>query len=274
MRGLLPMLRSLLLKKQDDKLESPDFESELEFWSTYLAARPDGISNAAYRESAFPAQLLPYLHDMRSRGGNIKLLEVGAGPVSLLSWGAEQCLFEMTAIDPLADAYARILADNHISYPVKPVSGSGEKLLDIFAERSFDVVYSSNALDHAISPHQSLQNISRVVKEGGLVCLEGFCREGTNAGWEGLHQHDLVPQNGQLLHFNRQGHCTNLTGTLDFKCLSQKIGPFSDRGIQSFGYEPGENGFICGWYYFDWYTMIFRAQPSPWNNRRSEPASS
>src|SRR6266446_467777 len=49
----------------------------------------------------------------------------------------------------------------------------------------------SNPLDHVASPKQCIENIRRVMKPGGFVYLEGFCREGTNAKWSGLHQHDL-----------------------------------------------------------------------------------
>jgi SAM-dependent methyltransferase len=129
--------------------------------------------------------------------------------------------------------------------------------MDYFARGSFDMVYSSNALDHVMSPQKCLENIGLVIRRDGIVCLEGFCREGTNAQWVGLHQHDLVPDKGHLLHFDRRGKRTNLTENLKLNCVYQKIGPFHERGIEAFGYEPEEAEVISDWHYRDWYTMIF-----------------
>jgi SAM-dependent methyltransferase len=230
----------------------PGFASEIEFWDSYLASHPPGISDAALKAAAFPAALTSRLPDTR---GVPRVLELGPGPVSLLAWGVEQCRFDLLAVDPLATQYARMLRRYGLAYPVRPVPGSGEWLRRVAADGSFDAAYSSNALDHARSPQECLRNLVRAMKRGGSIVLEGFCREGTNSGWEGLHRHDLVPDGGHLLHYDRRGRCTNLTAGLGVRCLSQTVVPFHERGIRSFGYEAEEDGVELEFVHFDWYTM-------------------
>ena len=238
------------------------FESEVAFWDDYLAARPRGIADRAERERAFPRELRAYLESERARtGGKPAIIEVGPGPVSLLAWGVEARLMDLAAVDPLADAYAAMLERYGIAYPVRPQAGCGEDLLEGFAPGSFDAAYASNSLDHTRAPRRVLENLRALVRPGGRIVLEGFRREGTNAGWEGLHQHDLVPCEGQLLHFDRERRLTNLTKGLGLRCLVERVTPFEERGIDSFGYESDRDGTVEGWYYFDWFTLVYEVPP-------------
>lgn len=235
------------------------FAHEIGWWDDYLVQRPPAISDSDRRRSAFPPELARFVDEMQVHAARrIKLLEVGSGPVSLLAWGVDQGLFDMIAVDPLAEHYRKMLTKYGLQYPVVPMEGHGEKLTEMFAEGTFDVVYSSNALDHAIAPEQCLREIYSVVRDGGIVYLEGYCHEGSNEDWIGLHQHDLVPEDGHLVHFDREGVRTNLTAALQLKCVYQRVVPFSERGIDTFGYEWEENGAVMNWYYADWYTMAFQ----------------
>ncbi|MDH3310517.1 MAG: class I SAM-dependent methyltransferase [Gammaproteobacteria bacterium] len=241
-------------------LEKPDYQNEIDFWQETLASRPASISDPAHREAAFPEYLKLYIHELKKiRDTSLKLLEIGPGPVSLLSAGVDQGLFEITAIDPLADIYKKIMQQNNLTYPVKPVKGYGERLLKYFEKDSFDIVYSSNALDHTISPRECMVQMSQVVTQGGVIFLEGFLREGSNAAWNGLHQHDLFPENGHLIHCNRAGKRADLASSLPLQCIYEKIMLFKDRSINAFGYEvplgldPRDN-----WQFRDWYVIVFR----------------
>lgn len=60
-----------------------------------------------------------------------------------------------------------MLARIKITPPVKTIYGEAEKLSKQFTINSFDIVYSSNALDHTCDPFRSLQEMIKVVKEGG-----------------------------------------------------------------------------------------------------------
>jgi SAM-dependent methyltransferase len=235
-----------------------DLPSEIQWWDEYLRSRP-AICDLVLQQKAFPPQLLCIGEQLKAQGTDgVRLLEVGSGPVSLLAWGVQKHLFDLKAVDPLAAEYQQLLGKYGFDYPVKPIKGYAENLLAIFPERSFDVAYSSNALDHVLSPRKCIENICSVVKPGGFICLEGFCREGTNAKWVGLHQHDLLVENGHLLHFNKRGDRAVLTENMRLKCTHENIMPFADRTIESFGYESTVPGVVSDWHYRDWYTIVFR----------------
>jgi len=58
----------------------------------------------------------------------------------------------------------------------------------------------------------------QVLRPGGFLLLEGLVREGTAENWNGLHQHDRLPEQGRLLHFDRAGRRTELIADLPLVC--------------------------------------------------------
>ena len=147
--------------------EDRDYDSEISFWRDYLVA-PTGIFDSESRRVAFPRFLLPFLQQLNgAAGGPPRLLELGSGPVSLLAWGVDEAAVEMTAVDPLARTYEEMMKSYDYDYPVRPVEGYGEKLLDRFNRDEFDVAYTSNALDHTASPLACMKNLADVVRPGG-----------------------------------------------------------------------------------------------------------
>lgn len=235
--------------------------SELRFWDEYLAARPPCVTSPELRMRAFPPALHDCLQDLRRDGPALRVLELGSGPVSLLGSGVDQGWFELVAVDPLASEYAAMMERHGLAFPVRPVAGEGEALLEVVSERSFDIAYSSNAIDHAANPLACVRNLARAVRPAGRLVLEGFCREGSNARWEGLHQHDLVAEDGHLVHYDRRGRRSEITAGLDLVRLSARVGPFREKGVRWFGYEPEtSSGGTCGWFDFDWYTLVFEVR--------------
>jgi SAM-dependent methyltransferase len=233
------------------------FEEELAFWRTYLLDHGREACDRTRWEAVFPSPLLGHVERLRAqRARSPKLLEVGSGPVSLLAWGVDQGLFELTAIDPLAREYARLTRELPCSYPVTPTLGFGEDLLTRFSPSTFDLAYSGNALDHASSPRRCMEELTQVVDDGGIIYCEGFVREGTNAGWQGLHRHDLVPEGGHLVRYGRDGQRSAVSEGLPLELLAQSVHTLGDRGLKSHGYEwdPGSER---DWRLDDWYTLVF-----------------
>ena len=233
------------------------YHDELGFWRTQLAEHGRATCDRGRWEAAFPTGLVPYVDLVRNRHGRTpRLLELGSGPVSLLAWGVEQGLFDLTAVDPLAGEYERLMRQNGCMYPVKPVEGFGENLTGLFAPSTFDIAYASNALDHTASPRRCLEELTRVVGDGGVMYFEGFVREGTNAGWQGLHQHDLVPEDGHLVDYARDGSRTVLTEALGLERVHESVQTLGDRALASHGYEWDESS-DRDWRLDNWYTMVF-----------------
>ena len=198
---------------------------EISFWEKYLKVGKrhswmEDLIEPQTRRKQFPELLLPYIEEVRAKKGHVKMLDVGCGPLSPLAWGVEQKLFDLTAIDPLAEEYVSLLNKNKISYPVKPIKCTAEEMLDLFNKESFDIVYSRNALDHAADVKKCIQNIYEVLNKDGIFLLEGFVREGTHLNWIGLHQHDLVPENDGLFCYEKNKKPINVS--MGYDCLLKK----------------------------------------------------
>jgi SAM-dependent methyltransferase len=240
----------------------PDYLDEINFWAEILRQRPPCFSNRAVREAAFPRELRRLCQELRHDSDRpLQLLEVGSGPVSILAAGVDEGLFNVVAVDPLARVYRELLILNDLRYPIQPVPGSGEILQTQFQSESFDMVYSSNALDHTRSPLRRLEQICEVLRPGGFLLLEGFSCEGSNEGWAGLHQHDIFPEDGHLVHCDRAGRRTVLSAHLPLSPVSERICEFRERDIQTFGYELPANispDSPSSWLGRQWYTVLFR----------------
>lgn len=91
-----------------------------------------------------------------------KILDVGCGISTVLHWVNG----ERYGIDPLADEYLKIY-----SYPdgIKVTKGSGESIP--FIDKYFDVVFSTNALDHCSNPMKLLDEVWRVLSDTGYFIL-------------------------------------------------------------------------------------------------------
>lgn len=242
----------------------PEYSSEITYWRRNLKRRSPSLFDHQARAAAFPQELRQCISDLRRESGRTpELLEVGSGPVSILAAGAEQKLCAIVAVDPLATIYRDLLRLSDIAYPIEPIPGNGESLIRQFSCESFDIVYSSNALDHARSPRQCLEQICGVLRPGGFLLLEGFEREGSHGHWTGLHQHDLFVEGEVLVHMDRTGRRTDLTAEMPLTCISKRICAFKDRNIQSFGYElPANLNPMApeSWLHRAWYTILFRRE--------------
>jgi SAM-dependent methyltransferase len=240
----------------------PDFLDELNYWEGILSQRPSCLFDRQIREAAFPSDLRSCAAELRRDDLRIpRLLEVGSGPVSFLASGIDEGLLTVVAVDPLARPYRALLRLYDLPYPIQPLPGRGELLVKQFTPASFDIVYSSNALDHSISPRRCIEQMCQVLRSGGFLLLEGFVREGSQGNWIGLHQHDLFTEQGCLIHVDHAGQRTNLTADQPLTCMSERVCQFKDRTILAFGYEiPADMPLDArgDWRLRDWYALLFR----------------
>ena len=94
----------------------------------------------------------------------INVLDIGCGPRGSLEWAEKAA--QRTGLDPLAEKYLKLHKSSHRMQYVK---GGSESIP--FDSDHFDVVSSFNSLDHVEDVRQSLQEIVRVLKPGGLFLL-------------------------------------------------------------------------------------------------------
>ena len=102
-----------------------------------------------------------------------RVLEIGAGcGVTHIVW-TKRFGIDGSAVEPEGEGFgdsatiARDLIAANALDPSKIIGATGENLP--FDDDHFDVVYSSNVLEHTLDPAKVLQEAMRVVKPGGIV---------------------------------------------------------------------------------------------------------
>jgi SAM-dependent methyltransferase len=131
------------------------------------------------------------------------ILDVGAGPLTILGKTFPGKALNIVAVDPLAEHYSRLLDHFDIKPPVRTVSGHGERLLELFGPKSFDIAFAQNSRDHSYDPILVLENMLEVVKDGGSVVLSHMRKEAENERYAGLHRWNLDVKGGDLILWNR-----------------------------------------------------------------------
>ena len=134
---------------------------------------------------------------------DIKILDVGSGPLTVIGRHKEKNL-QVTACDPLADAYNDLMEKYGVEPPVRPVFADCENLSLFFEHNYFDVVYCRNALDHSYNPLQGILQMSQVVKPGGMIYLIHAKNEAVNESYRGLHQWNFCEENGDMIVWNQK----------------------------------------------------------------------
>ena len=137
---------------------------------------------------------------------NIRILDIGSGPVSILSRCTNSQKIFLQSVDPLADFYKSILPSNINEFDVNiPESVPAEDLSEKFDDDFFDIVHIRNALDHTVDPLRCLNEMYKITKESGYMVIHGFENEAVWENWIGMHQWNLYLDNESLIVSNKDG---------------------------------------------------------------------
>jgi SAM-dependent methyltransferase len=145
-------------------------------------------------------------------GTTVRILDVGAGPLTAVGKVWERRKVEITAVDVLAKEYDALLAEAGLQPLVRTIRAEAERLTDTFARDRFDLVYCQNALDHSHSPIQAIGEMLSVVKPGHAVVLLHVVNEAENQAYGGLHQWNLCVDGGEFIVWSRE-HRISVTRT-------------------------------------------------------------
>ena len=174
--------------------------SEEEFWHRWIATAgdqwPDDFARRLQRRPLEPIETECL---RRSPGDTATMIDVGAGPLTVLGTDHPTKSVEIVAVDPLADRYDELLAAANIEPPVRTQLCAGEKLLERFGPDSFDVAHARNAPDHTYDPIAVINNMLAVVRPGGFVILHHWVNEGERESYAGLHQWNLDARRGRFV---------------------------------------------------------------------------
>ena len=163
-------------------------EDEIAFWRGYLQSGGDDPSEHAFRldpDAPLQQHIIERLPDM---GRRVRMLDVGAGPLTSVGkrWPGHD--LDLVPIDALADQFDALLAEAGVEPPARTLRCDGERLTERFPEGSFDVACSFNALDHCYDPMLAIRQMVAVVRPGGVVLLRHYANEAEAEAYHGLHR--------------------------------------------------------------------------------------
>jgi SAM-dependent methyltransferase len=210
--------------------------AEVAYWEDWVATR-GGRWADEYDSRLDPAAEVwdPVLRDVLREipHEEISILDVGAGPASTVGCRFPGKRLSVVAVDPLADSYARVLAQSGVVPPVPTERLEGERLIERFGRERFDVAYARNALDHAVDPTVIIEQMFGVVTVGGYVVLRHVRNEGVRQAYGQLHQWNFEERDGQLIVW-RVGHESPVGDLLDGRGqMTCQTGPTDETGAAS-----------------------------------------
>jgi SAM-dependent methyltransferase len=191
--------------------------SELAYWYvwTYSPKTAAERGHLLDPELPFPDSL----DDVVSRipREHVRMLEVGAGPITTIGRRHPTKEIELVATDVLADHYRRMLALRGIKPQVPTIRADAEHLSASFANDTFDLIYAGNCLDHMARPMIAVEEMLKVTRPGGWIVLHHIEDEGMRQGYLGLHQWNVSGRDGHLVLWTPE-ETIDLTERLASRC--------------------------------------------------------
>jgi ubiquinone/menaquinone biosynthesis C-methylase UbiE len=173
--------------------------SEIRFWNNCFKTNgliwPDEFKLRFDPSLELQKEIIPLLPN----SDIIYILDVGAGPLTFLGKKYKNKKLIITAIDPLADAYDKILQKYSVRPLIRTIKLNAEDLTKKFNENSFDLVVARNSIDHSFSPIKALNEMFKVVKKDRYIFMIHKPNEAINEKWAGLHQWNFSENKGDFM---------------------------------------------------------------------------
>lgn len=204
--------RTMPVAQKTWELES---EEEINFWSHWLWTRGGAWPEEFQRRCDPDAPLQPSIAATINHppGATVHILDVGAGPLTYLGKCWDGWTLQITAVDPLAEAYDELLKRHQLQPVVRTQKGYAERLTALFPENSFDLVHARNCIDHSYDPLLAIRQMVAVTKPGGVVYMHHAVNEAEQQNHQGFHQWNLYDRGGELFVSNQTTH-VNVTQAL------------------------------------------------------------
>ena len=210
-----------------EKKREIGISDELNFWKEFTTSnrfKENWCTTTPNPELNLDIEIfLSYVHSFASN--EIKVLDVGSGPVSILSrLNTIYTNLVISAADPLAEEYSTLYPSSYSeSFDIQiPQKVEAEELSNFYGIEEFEIVHIRNALDHTIDPIKSLLEMNKVLKKNGFLIIHGFENEAICENWQGMHQWNLSLEKNQL-------HISNIDGVINNASILNSIPVYSKR---------------------------------------------
>jgi len=229
---MLPPIRTYLkrhiptfMRRQRSRAER--VADELRFWDKWFKKKglqwPDDYRSRLDPDSPLAEEYCECIEHLPQY--EIRILDVGAGPLTVLGKKHPSKRLVIVAVDVLAEKYDELLDRYHVCPAVRTTFAEAEHLTRWFAENSFDLVNARNCLDHAVDPVEAVRQMLLVTKKNCFAVLDHLEKEGEHQRYSGLHQWNFAIAEGEFL-VKGAGVVTNVSRQLvhlgDFRCFLSK----------------------------------------------------
>jgi SAM-dependent methyltransferase len=176
-------------------------EYELQFWDRWFTNKgkpwaEDYTRRMDPNREVWP-EFIPLIDSIPANP--VRILDVGAGPITIFGLTHPRKKIELQATDALAREYDTILLKHGITPAVRTMQAAAEKLTDYFAAGMFDFVHARNSIDHCAAPHQTICQMLAVAKIGAKVSLNHAENEAENEKYVGFHQWNFTVEGGEFI---------------------------------------------------------------------------
>lgn len=164
--------------------------SEIKFWDDWLSNYglrwPEEYRNRLNLTYPLAENLRKCIDHLPQK--DIKILDVGAGPLTSLGKKHPSKRLIIIPTDALAKHYDALLEKHHIHPPVRTLAVEAERLTNFFPSNTFDLVYARNSIDHCYNPLEAIRKMLVVLKHDCFLVLEHSENEAESELYSGLHQ--------------------------------------------------------------------------------------
>jgi SAM-dependent methyltransferase len=191
-------------------------DGEVAFWRVYFETKGERYPGS-YAERTDPD--LPLDPDIAAlidapHGATVRLLDVGAGPLTFLGRTHPGWTIEITAVDALGEQYAALIDEFGVTPPVTTRACESEKLTTLLPRDAFDLVAARNTLDHSYDPVLAISEMARCAKPGAPLLLIHHRNTAEDEQYHGMHQWNFEATDTTLVVW-RPGTRTDVVDALD-----------------------------------------------------------
>jgi hypothetical protein len=190
---------------------------ELSFWNDWYETKgctwPDDYKFRINPDTEIQSRISEHLVN-----GNEKIMDVGAGPLTILGKNWKGKKLNIRACDALAVSYAKINERHAINPIIVTEECKAEELVVKYGYCSFNIIHAQNCIDHCIDPVKAIIQMVSLADIKGIILLRHEVNEGKNEGYKGLHQWDFYEKNGDFMISGKGMDC-NITRLLKYDAL-------------------------------------------------------